>query len=362
MTATSPPKRGFLRIPSMESLGFIDAPDRSWTTPPQPSSAHLTAQNGHPLNGHNGHNGHSQITGLVEVPTGRHSRNGQPTGELVTDIWATTELDAPSLVDWVPHAFGTKHLGRRRFRWPVVVSLVAIALIAAAAVFWLYRDQATSAATALGEVRTEAEALSVAIDEVAPLVGDLDLERLPEANQDASVYLRMGETARAMFAASAELPAEDSADRSVAAEAAGLAIDASRQLMDVTAYRTALEPALTLPLLETDPSLTDLTNATEAFTEWRTGFEAVRAALPTGVAMEASAALDHIVAGLDATQTAYLDAIRTDNRTVAVEVLGTLRSDLQGVRQAMLTEVGAISDSVSGLIDQAEDNLDRLLG
>jgi hypothetical protein len=345
----------------MESLGFLDAPDRVWTTPPAVArDASASGTNGSSTNG--SHSNGSQMTTLVTVPLGRHSQHSAPTGELVTDLWETTELDAPSLLDWTPQSFGTKHLGRRRFRWPMILSLAALLLVGAGLAYWLYREPTSSAAAALGQVQTEAESLASAIDEVAPLVDGVGLERLPEANQDASVFFQMGETARAMFAASADLPADDSANRSTAAEAAGLAIDASRQLMDVTAYRTALEPALTLPLLETNPDLTDITTAADAFTEWRAGFESVRAALPSGIADQATAALETISSGLEATQTAYLDAIRTDNRTVAVEVVGTLRADLLGVRQAMLTDIGAVTESVDALIEQARDDLTRLLG
>ena len=351
MTATSQSRRGFVRSPSMESLGFLDAPARSWTTSPTI-----------PIDERAPHSNGSQITTLVTVPLGRHSEHSEPTGELVKDMWETTELHAPSLLDWTPGTFGTKHLGRRRFRWPMVLSLGIILVAGAAIAYWLYQEPASSAAAALGEVQTEAEALATAIDDVAPLVADLDLDRLPEANQDASVFFQMGETARAMFAASADLPADASDDRSTAAEAAGLAIDASRQLMDATAYRTALEPALILPLLETDPGLTDITTATDAFTEWRAGFESVRAALPSGIADQASAALETISTGLETTQTAYLDAIRTGNRTAAVEIVGTLRADLLGVRQAMLSDIGAVSDSVTSVIEQARTDLARLLG
>ena len=95
----------------------------------------------------------SQVTTLVTVPLGRHSPHSEPTGELVKDMWETTELHAPSLLDWTPDAFGTKHLGRRRFRWPMVLSLVAILLAAAGFAYWLYQEPASSAAAALGDVR-----------------------------------------------------------------------------------------------------------------------------------------------------------------------------------------------------------------
>jgi hypothetical protein len=276
-------------------------------------------------------------------------------------MWETTELHAPSLEDWAPQAFGSKHLGGRRFRWPMLILLMALGLIVAGVGYWLYRQPADEAAAALGDVRSEAEALDLALGQVAPLVDDLDLERLPDANQDASVYLDMGDRARSMFAASADLPTDDSSGRSIAAAAAGLAIDASKQLMDVTTYRTALEPALTLPLLDTDPDLTDLTTATDAFTQWRTGFESVRAALPGNVAPQASAALDQLSANLERTQSAYLDAIRTQNRGAAVEALGALRAELQQVRHAMITDLGVVSEAVSTLIEQARDDLARLL-
>ena len=341
-----------MRIASMESLGFIDAPTRVWSTPPPAVTS----------NGNGTSNESPPTTGLVTLPTGKHSRHAEPTGELVKDIWDSTDLDAPSLVDWSPQGFGTKHMGRRRFRWPMLLMLVVVALAVAGTALWLYREPSNDAATALGQVQSEAVALANAIDEISPLVDDLDADRLPEANQDASVFFDMGERARSMFAASASLPADDTGDRSAAAEAAGLAIDASRQLMDTTAYRTALEPALTLPLLETDPALTDLTTATEAFTEWRTGFQATRDALPVDVAAQTSAALDDLISRLETTQTAYLDALRTGNRTAAVEAIGSLRADLQSVRHSMLMDIGGVSTTVSTLLDEARTELRRLLG
>ena len=350
MTATSPTNRRFMRLTSMESLGFIDTPLVRWTTPPIAPLADpdLTPET-------------TQTTELVPIPVGRHSRHAEPTGELVKDMWDSTELHAPSLIDWAPQAFSAMKLGRRDFRWPVVLMVLAGLVAAAGFGYWFFAKPGTAAGSVRAQLQTQASTLAGTFDEASPLIADLDADRLPQANLDSTVFFDMGEAARTMFASSAGLPASDSVDRSAAADAAGLALDASRQLMDATAYRTALEPALNLPLLETDPGLTDLVTATAAFSEWRSGFEAVRSALPTGVTGQASPALDALSARLETTQSAYLDALRTQDRAAAVEVIGTLRAELQQVRHALLLDMEDISVSVSSVIEQAETRLAELL-
>jgi hypothetical protein len=340
-----------MRLAAMETLGFFDSPARVWTNTPAPGSGEWA-----------GPNADDEPTGLITLPVGKHSRHAHPTGELVRDIWDSTELNAPSLVDWAPQGVADKHLERRRFRWPMFALLISLAAAVTGAGLWLYHQPDSAATSALGQVRAEAEALSDAIAEVLPLVDGLDSDRLPDENRNAAVFFEMGERARTMFTVSAELPAAESADRGAAAGAAGLAIDVSRQLMDATAYRSAVEPALTLPVLEVDPELTDLATATESFTEWRAGFDSIRAGLPVGVATGTSVALDEISTGLEATQTDYLDALRTGSRTAAVEVLGRLRAELLRARQAMLSDMAALTDSVSQLIGDAKAELDRLLG
>jgi hypothetical protein len=333
----------------MESLGFIDSPAATWTTTPSPTPDSGPAPET------------TQTSGLVPIAVGKHSRHVEPTGELVKDIWDSTELHAPSLLDWAPNAFSTKTLGRRDFRWPVVLLVMVGALAVAGFGFWLYQQSGSSASSAITEVQTEASALDQALHQAAPLIDGLDEERLPRANQDSTVFFAMDAAARAMFAASADLPTASADDRAAAADAAALALDASRQLMDATAYRTALEPALTLPLLETDPALTDLTVATAAFAEWRSSFEAMHEALPAAGAGQAADALDRVSGDLEATQHAYLDALRTNDSHAAVEALGALRAELQSIRQALLVDMGEISNSVSGIIEQAEAKLERLL-
>jgi hypothetical protein len=339
-----------MRLFSMESLGFFDPPEQSWTTPPsvvsEPGPTETT----------------SQITELFEIPVGKHTRRPEPTGELVKDMWDSTELHAPSLLDWAPETISSRKLGRRNFRWPVVLTVVAGTLAVAWFGYWMYTRPDSSAAAAMAQVEAEAARLVETFDEAAPLIDDLDSERLADPTLNSTVFFDMGEAARAMFSASAGLPASDSADRSAAADAAGLALDASGQLMDATAYRTALEPSLTLPLLETDPALTDLTTATAAFTEWRAGFEEVHEALPTGLTGHASAAVDELSATLDGVQASYLDALRLGDRAGAVAALGGLREDLMGVRTALVADMSEITATVTALVEQARGELSRLLG
>ncbi|MGH8915982.1 MAG: hypothetical protein ACRDZM_15890, partial [Acidimicrobiia bacterium] len=206
-----------MRLSSMESLGFIDPPPASWTTSPK---AYLPVDTSEVL---------VQTTELVEVPVGRHTRHVEPTGELVRDMWDSTELHAPSLVDWVPHQFSSKKLGTR-FRWSVLVSVMIVAVALALGAFWLFARSDATVAAALAGLEAEATTLAVTFDQATPLIAELDDERLPEAVSRTSAFFDIGEAARAVFAASADLPASDSAHRTAAADVAGLAIDASRQL------------------------------------------------------------------------------------------------------------------------------------
>jgi hypothetical protein len=339
-----------MRISAMESLGFFDPPAASWS-----SNVGRTPSTDPDLES-------TQTTELFDIPVGRHTRNAEPTGELVRDIWDPTELYAPSLIDWAPQTASTVKLGRRNFRWPVVIGVTFAALIIAGLGYWIYQRPSSAADAAGSEVHTQALRLADALDRVVPLTDGLDAERLPETGQDSTVFFEVGEAARAVFAAASDLPASDATARNAAAEAAGLAIDVSRQLMDATAYRTALEPSLTLPLLETNPELSDLTMATAAFTEWRAGFETIHEALPDAGTGLTSTALDQLAGGMDATQASYLDAMREGDRAGAVEAIGELKAALSAIRVALLADMGEISTSVTSLVEETRARLDPLLG
>ena len=101
----------------------------------------------------------------MTVPLGRHSPHSEPTGELVTDMWETTELHAPSLLDWTPRRL--RNQAPRPAPLPLAHGPVArgSSWRGRGFAYWLYQEPASSAAAALGDVRTEAEALATAIDE-----------------------------------------------------------------------------------------------------------------------------------------------------------------------------------------------------
>ncbi len=339
-----------MRISAMESLGFIDPPSATWTSAYEPESSTTPPDES------------AQVTGLFDIPVGKHTKNVEPTGELVRDIWDSTELHAPSLLDWTPQSVSTSKMGRRNFRWPVVIGTTIAVLALAALGFWVYQRPDSAASAARGDVHTQAVLLADSIDNAGPIIAALDAERLPEDPESPTALLDIGEQARAMFEASADLPASDTTGRTAAADSAALAIDASKQLMNALAYRTALEPSLTLPLLETNPDLTDLVVATAAFTEWRAGFEEVHEALPADVARNTSTALDELVAGLDVTQTTYLDAMREGNGPGAAQAIGELKAALSTIRVALIEDMNGISSSATSMLADTLERINPLLG
>jgi hypothetical protein len=342
MTATSQTRRRSLGWASMESLGFFDSPTVSSNTTSELSAGPTVPR---------------QTTTLVE--TGRHVAR---TGDVIEDMWNTTQLHAPSLLDWEPESTMSRKLGSRSFRWPVV-AIVLVALIGvAAAGYWLYRLPESSAASARSQVSTQAGDLVQAVDGVQPLVAGLAYDSLPEANQDSSVFFTVDETARELFNASSALPRSATETRNEASEAASQALDATQKLSDATTFRTVLEPMLNSPELEVDPTLTDLTVVTAAFSAWRSDFDNVLEALPGDIAPDSIQAAQTLSARFDSIQSAYADAIRLGDGSTASGVVRDLTSDLDAIRQTMLGEMGSIVTEVNQLFALTRESLADLVG
>jgi hypothetical protein len=318
----------------MEALGFIDTPAE--TTVAYTATAPTNAA--------------SALT----------TRPVAPTGDMVQDLWDSTELNAPSLLDWKPAALDRKHL-RRRFRWSRVFLVLIIATTLGAMGYWLSQRSSTAAAGSIAAVADDATALSAALDGVTEIGDQLSATEI-EMNLSASDLFEVDDAARGLFDASGQLPGSETEARSIATDAATLSLDASRQLRDGLAYRGAVEPILLAPALETDPALTDLATAALEFTEWRAHFDSIRSALPEGIAATVTAALGDFSSGLEGRQGTYLDAIRTNNPQAAEAAIQMLESDLGAIRELMMTSMTGLADEVGSELDEARYLIGRLLG
>ncbi|HEY6628058.1 MAG TPA: hypothetical protein VI193_03655, partial [Acidimicrobiia bacterium] len=309
----------------MESLGFSDAPSETTVVYNAPSQLSTT-------------------TTVITRPTA-------PTGHLVQDLWDSTELDAPSLVDWKPISPDRRHLKARRFRWSTVLLLLIVAVAAGGTAFWLYQRSSGAAAASVAAVQEQATQLSASLDGIGPIADQLAAPA-STVNLTATDLFDLDDAARGLFDASVALPDPETDTETIAGDAASLSFEIVRQLRDGLAYRGALEPMLVAPALETDPTLTDMATATFEFSKWRSEFDNVRAALPEGVAATVTFAVDEFSAGLEAAQGTYLDAIRNDDRAGAEEALQALESDLDSIRGLMLTTMGGLAGQVGSELEE----------
>lgn len=331
MTATSPIKRRRrFRLASMESLGFFDSPYDSSVKQVVTSTTRL-------------------VTTMPAETTGNH----------VTDLWESTELHAPSLADWVPQR-AAKHLKlRRNFRWSMLLGLFLLLAGVSGIAYWIYQRPAEVAADATAAVVADAGALNEALSGVSAVAEGLN-GTIPAGYVDT--LNRSDEAARALFARSADLPETEIATRSAAADAAGLAAEASRSLGDAAAFRTALEPVLIVPAFETDPDLIDLTTATAEFGTWWAQMDRVGAALPQGVSAETITSFDSIRNEFETVQGAYIDALRLGDGATAAEILTHLQAELDGVRAELTAAMDSIASTATDQLTKAEAVLADLLG
>jgi hypothetical protein len=317
----------------MESLGFSDAPTETTVT----------------------YVATSQVT-----PSVLTTRVTAPTGDMVQDLWDSTDLDAPSMLDWKPTAPDRKHL-RRRFRWSRVFLVVIIASALGAGAYWLYQRPSAVAEASVAAVADQATELSAALDNVSVIGEQLSAPEIA-INLTATDLFDVDNAARGLFDASGALPGSETETRSLAADAASLSFGLSRQLRDGLAYRSALEPILLAPALETDPALTDLASAALDFSEWRAHFESIRSALPEGVAGTVTLALDDFSSKLETRQSSYVDAIRTNDPQAASAALMELETELGSIRELMMTTMTGLAGEVDTGLDQARDLIGRLIG
>lgn len=321
MTATiKPPKHGVksrpVRFNSMESLGFFNS-ESSWT---------------------------DSVTADPAIP--QDPANGRPT------------LTERPMADWAPTEF-TERLGGRSFRWGLLLLSVMVITALSGAGWWVYQRPATEAAAATASVMDSAENLESSLVGLAEFNAGLVVAG---EDTDTTGLFAADAAARQLFADSGALPASESTTRSAAATASSATIDGVRLASDAHAYHTAVAPILVTPDLETDPNLIELDEAVRSFGDWQLRFDQTRTALPDGVLPGVTEQIDVLSGDLSTMLTAYVDALRTDDRAAAAEALTGLSTRLESVSGEMGAALVAAEAEVAERIAEAQTALTSLLG
>lgn len=302
------------RFSSMESLGFIETPTTisTWSTPPlppRPPAPPPIPQQGDPLNGWH----------PSDVQTG-----------LVT----------------------------RRVRWGMVSTLVVVVAALAFAGVWLWHRPAAMADLAASDVSTAARALEPELEglrELNETIAGAEIDPSAVTAQSFAVDAR----ARALFNISGELAGPT---RTLAADTATAALDASRLISDAVAYRSAVVQILLAPDLETDPDLVALDDAVRDFGQWQQRFNDIRSALPTGTMSAVSDELAAIAVNLDSIQGRYVDGVSNDDRLAASRALDDLTALLDGAESTLNNSLREIQTRVDELIESSLAGIDQLVG
>lgn len=324
MTATtrnpsSPGQHRRFRLSVMESLGFFED-----------SVTRTTWSNGT----------------VVASPGAQTATVAQPDVDPFDD-WQTTAIE--------------KRLVTGNIRWSSIIGVLLICAGVAGIAAWFYQRPVELAKEALAELAVTAQALEPAL----LLLQDANDQVLLDgsgATSITSTLLDVDGKARDLFESSAALPSSQTTARSRAADAASEAIDASRLLGDSLAFQAALVPVLALPEFVTDPNLIALDEAARAFGEWQARFDGVRSALPAGVMSPVSIDLAVISGELGATQSRYLDALRSDDPAAAAATFDGLSARLETAYLVLSEELAQTQARVSVMIASALAAIDLLVG
>lgn len=336
MTVKTHRKPKAVRYTMMESLGFTETPIVKYSAP-------RLAAPGTPRAARH----------LAPSPSTRHGT--------VEEIWNTTELDAAdSMADWSP--IDVEKRLNKKVRLPLVAIWVFIIGVIGAGGVWLWQNSDRASETAIAEVQQAGSALGETLDPLATATASIDPANGPMPETVLPAIADTDTTSRALFSAAAELSGTQAGSRSVATDAATLALDTTRTLSNLSAYIGAVTPILTAPTLITEPELIDLQTAVAEFGSWRSTFGMVLSNLPEGVMPELTAELNAIRNDLEGMQGAYVDGLREDDRVAALDAVRAVEGRLATAWEILLIEVEAAKASINGQIDGAREAVRSLTG
>jgi hypothetical protein len=278
----------------------------------------------------------------------------------VEEIWNTTELEADSMADWSP--VDVEKRLNKRVRFPLVAIWIFIIGVIGVGGVWLWQNADLTSETAFVEVQDAGSALGATLEPLAAAAALIDPANGPVPETVLPAIADTDRTSRALFSAAAELSGTQAGSRSVATDAATLALDATRTLSNLSAYVGAVTPILTAPTLITEPELIDLQTAVAEFGSWRSTFGMVLSNLPEGVMPELTAELNAIREDLEEMQGAYVDGLREDDRVAALAAVRAVEGRLATAWGILLVEVEAAKTSINGQIDSARQAVRSLTG
>jgi hypothetical protein len=336
MTVKTHRKPKAARYSMMESLGFTETPVVTYSTPRAVTPAEPPRAPRH----------------LAPAPSTRHGT--------VEEIWNTTELDAASMSDWAPIDV-EKRLNKKVRLSLVAVWILIFGIIGAGGV-WFWQNSERSSENAIAGVQQAGAALGEALDPLATAIASIDPGSGPVPETILPAIAAVDATSRSLFTAAADLSGTQAGSRSVATDAATLALNATGTVSNLSAYIGAVTPILTAPTLITEPELIDLQTAVAEFGSWRNTFGIVLSNLPEGVMPELTAELNAIRNDLEAMQGAYVDGLREDDRVAALDAVRAVEARLATAWEVLLGEVETAKVSISGQIDSAREAVLSLTG
>jgi hypothetical protein len=295
------PNKAANRLAAMEVLGFIDAPAVATMAPGASTATHP----------------------------------GPPT----SDVFA----------DWAPHEAA---LARRHVRWAFYVWILIAGTALGVGAFWLWQRPLVVAQESRAAVLPAVAEMLTVIGGFPSLTGgDID----PAAVN--IVLLELDDDLRTLLDAASSLPEGDA--KALFIGAVTSAGEVHRLYATAYTYRIALLPALTPPLLETDPSLTTPEDAAAVFADWLATFDQVARNLPEGVSPEVDSALLEQTAALVSAQRGYLDALVDGDPELAAQTATAVGTSLNELETLLFDYLEATQETLDVLIEQVGTSLTR---
>ena len=325
---------GNLRLPGMEVLGFYDEPYRVVASSrrrfvPPPRS-------------------------MLGAPTAT-SRVHSSSTAMVADLWETTELDSEALEWWKPGVIARSKLGGREIRTATIVASMLLAAVVGALLWFVVKRPVQIDSQARADFAAATQEVLGTTGPLADLAKSLGDAESPDLVSSTATILAAESAARDMFSTAGALP-PSAAGMSVHESAVGVSgaiLDATAGLSKLVAFRLTAERILLPPLVPTDPSATDLTDATEQVAAWRADVDSGINELPPGVLTDFYGRMESWQQGLQAWQESYLDAIRQDDGAKARSIEGDQSTKVEGLLGDMRSELADRGSEMANSIENA---------